>query len=238
MKMKKTIGIFSVIILIMYTLNGCALESKKDSSLDLIELKYEEIADKLIRFHVIANSDSKEDQELKLKVRDRVIEGLSAKLKDADSLDEARNLLVENVDFVNSVAKDVIIENNYNYDIKTTLSNENFPDKIYGDYVFPQGNYEAFRVIIGEGSGQNWWCVMFPPLCFVDETKNVVDSETLQSNLDDVKADKKIEEEKKEENVEDKDTENKEVQNDDEESSNNKVIFKSKLFEVVGDLFK
>lgn len=79
---------------------------------------------------------------------------------------------------------------------------------------------------------------MFPPLCFVDETKNVVDSETLQSNLNDVKADKKIEEEKKEENVEDKDTENKEVQNDDEESSNNKVIFKSKLFEVVGDLFK
>lgn len=230
MKMRKTIELFSIIVLLICTLNGCAIEDKKGSSLDLIELKYEDIADKLIRFHVIANSDSKEDQELKLKVRDRVIEELSIKLKDAKTLDEARNLLVQNIDFVNNVAKNVIIENNYNYDIKTTLSNENFPDKIYGDYVFPQGNYEAFRIVIGNGIGQNWWCVMFPPLCFVDETKSVVDSEKLESSIESLDLDEN-------EKIENEDKQKQDSEDSDEKTSDNKVVFKSKIFEFFGELF-
>lgn len=237
--MKKNIVIFGIIVLLMGTLNGCTLENKKGNSLDLIKLKYEDIADKLIRFHVIANSDSEEDQALKLKVRDKVIEELGVKLKDAKTLDEARKILVENIDFVNDVAKEVVIENNYNYDIKTTLSNENFPDKIYGDYVFPQGNYEAYRVIIGSGSGHNWWCVMFPPLCFVDETKSEVDSEKLESSIDNLMSDEKTTEVKEVDSkkIENKEEQNKEVKNNDKETSDNKVIFKSKVFEFFGDLF-
>lgn len=237
--MKKNIGILSIIVLLIGTLNGCTFENKKGSSLDLIRLKYEDIADKLIRFHVIANSDSDEDQALKLKVRDRVIEELSVKLNEAKTLDEARNILVENIDFVNDVAKEVVIENNYNYDIKTTLSNENFPDKIYGDYVFPQGNYEAFRVIIGSGSGHNWWCVMFPPLCFVDETKSEVDSEKLESSVDSLMSDEKTTEveELDRKKTENKEEQNNEVKNEDGEPSDNKVIFKSKMVELFSDLF-
>ena len=94
------------------------------------------------------------------------------------------------------------------------LSNENFPDKIYGDYVFPQGTYEAYRVIIGSGEGQNWWCVMFPPLCFVDESKNIVDTKKLDENIA---------------NLDDKVEENKE--------DNKKVIFKFKVVEVFNKIF-
>ena len=72
---------------------------------------------------------------------------------------------------VKKIASQVINNSNYSYDVKVELGRENFPDKAYGNIVLPQGNYEAFRVIIGQGEGKNWWCVMFPPLCFVDESK-------------------------------------------------------------------
>ena len=118
----------------------------------------------------------------------------------------------------------LIKENNYTYEVNTMLSYENFPDKVYGDYVFPQGNYEAFRVIIGEGKGQNWWCVMFPSLCFVDESKNSVDSSDLKEEI---------------ENIEPKNTEiTNEVKEKNEESSyaNNGVKFKFKIVEVIKDI--
>ena len=91
--------------------------------------------DKLIRFHVIANSDTEEDQSLKLKVRDKVVEALSEKLKGVTSLEEAEIILNDNIDYVNNIAKDVILNNNYDYEVNTMLSYENFPDKVYGDYV-------------------------------------------------------------------------------------------------------
>lgn len=227
--MKKNIVLFSLIIL-LFILSGCSPVETESNSLELVQLNYEDIADKLIRFHVIANSDSKEDQELKLKVRDEVIEALSVKLKDSKSLEEARILLEDNMDYVSSVAKKVIEENNYNYDIKTTLSKENFPDKIYGDYIFPQGNYEAFRVVIGEGSGQNWWCVMFPPLCFVDETKNVVNSEELDSSIEKLKLDK-------DDDGDDNVKKDEEKEKDEESTSENKVVFKSKIVEFFKGVF-
>lgn len=227
--MKKNIVLFSLIIL-LFILSGCSQVQTESNSLGLVQLNYEDIADKLIRFHVIANSDSKEDQELKLKVRDEVIEALSAKLKDSKSLEEARILLEDNMDYVSSVAKKVIEENNYNYDIKTTLSKENFPDKIYGDYIFPQGNYEAFRVVIGDGSGQNWWCVMFPPLCFVDETKNVVNSEELDSSIEKLKLDK-------DDDGDDNANKDEEKEKDEESTSENKVVFKSKIVEFFKGVF-
>ena len=151
--MRKYISILLVVFFISGILNGCELKSYniEDGSLELEELDYDEIKDKLIRFHVIANSDTEEDQALKLKVRDRVIDELSYKLNEAESVEEAKEILETNIDFVNEIAKEVISENNYNYEVNTMLSYENFPDKVYGDYIFPQGTYEAFRIIIGTG---------------------------------------------------------------------------------------
>lgn len=188
MFMKKYIYFIIPMVLIVLFLNGCqSIENiTKESSLELTELNYNDIKDKLIRFHVIANSDTEEDQNLKLKVRDKVVEALSEKLNGITSLDEAENVLKQNINYVNEIAKEVIEENNYTYEVNTMLSYENFPDKVYGDYVFPQGNYEAFRVIIGEGKGQNWWCVMFPSLCFVDESKNEVDSSELKDEIENI----------------------------------------------------
>lgn len=204
-------GVALVLILFLFT--GCKVNNLSSDSFQLTELEYEEIKDNLIRFHVIANSDTEEDQNLKLKVRDAVIDGLSSKLESSTTVEEAKQILNDNIQYVNDIARQVIEINNYDYDVKTMLSHENFPDKVYGDYVFPQGDYEAFRVIIGDGNGQNWWCVMFPPLCFIDESKTAVDSTELEKNIESNKK-------------------NEELDND-----NENIVFKSKIFEVIGKLF-
>jgi len=132
------------------------------------------ISDKIIRFHVIANSDTNYDQNLKLKIKDSILEYISPKLKYSKNIEESRKILKENNNKIVAIAQNVIKENGYNYSVKSTLSRENFPIKTYGNITLPQGNYEAYRVVIGEGKGQNWWCVMFPPLCFVDVTKGEI----------------------------------------------------------------
>ena len=225
--MRKYIYFIIPMVLIVLIFNGCQSISinTKESSLELTELNYEDIKDKLIRFHVIANSDTDEDQNLKLKVRDKVVEALSEKLSNVNSLEEAENVLEENIDYVNEIAKEVIEENNYTYEVTTMLSYENFPDKVYGDCVFPQGNYEAFRVIIGEGKGQNWWCVMFPSLCFVDESKNSVDSSDLKEEIENI-------EPKNNETINEDKEKNKESSN-----VNNGVKFKFKIVEVINNIF-
>lgn len=132
------------------------------------------ISDKIIRFHVIANSDTTEDQALKLKVRDEVLNYISPKLKDSKDIQESRKILEENNEILKEIARKVIKENGYKYEVVTMLSHENFPVKSYANITLPQGNYEAYRIIIGSGEGHNWWCVMFPPLCFTDITKGEV----------------------------------------------------------------
>ena len=225
--MRKYIYFIIPMVLTVLIFNGCQsiAINTKESSLELTELNYDDIKDKLIRFHVIANSDTDEDQNLKLKVRDKVVEALSEKLSNVNSLEEAENVLEENIDYVNEIAKEVIKENNYTYEVNTMLSYENFPDKVYGDCVFPQGNYEAFRVIIGEGKGQNWWCVMFPSLCFVDESKNSVDSSDLKEEIENI-------EPKNNETINEDKEKNKESSN-----VNNGVKFKFKIVEVINNIF-
>lgn len=224
--MRKYIYFIIPMVLTVVIFNGCQsiAINTKESSLELTELNYDDIKDKLIRFHVIANSDTDEDQNLKLKVRDKVVEALSEKLSNVNSLEEAENVLKENIDYVNEIAKEVIEENNYTYEVNTMLSYENFPDKVYGDYIFPQGNYEAFRVIIGEGKGQNWWCVMFPSLCFVDESKNSVDSSDLKEEIENI-------EPKNNETTNENKEKNKESSN-----VNNGVKFKFKIVEVIKEI--
>ncbi len=225
--MKKYIYFILPLFLIIFVLSGCQVSENNfnENSLELTTLNYNEIKDKLIRFHVIANSDTEEDQNLKLKVRDRVVEALSGKLSGVTSLEEAEIELEKNIEYVNKIAKEVIEENNYTYEVNTMLSYENFPDKVYGDCVFPQGNYEAFRVIIGEGKGQNWWCVMFPSLCFVDESKNSVDSTNLKDEIANI--------ESKNYNI----TNEYKEKNDESNNVNSEIKFKFKVVEAVENMF-
>ena len=141
----------------------------------------EGISDSLIRFHVIANSDSEEDQKLKLKVRDEILDKMNGILEESENIEETRQLITDNRDEIKRIAERVIEENNYDYDINVKLKMEQFPLKTYGDIILPPGEYEAFLVEIGEAKGKNWWCVMFPPLCFVDVTHGVVPEETKET---------------------------------------------------------
>lgn len=225
----KILIVLSIILMIFF--NGCTnLKDGQDVSFnnnENEELIYEDIVDKIIRFHVIANSDSDEDQALKLKVRDRVVEFISGKLDKSASLEESREMILSNKEKMEGIAREVIEENNYSYGVVSDLSRENFPDKVYGDVIFPQGEYEAYRIIIGDGKGANWWCVMFPPLCFVDGTKEVVDSSEIKKQIEDGEEDSPNENIKEKNIKEEKDKEIK------EENENKKIIFKFKIFDFL-----
>ncbi|MBU5676096.1 stage II sporulation protein R [Alkaliphilus sp. MSJ-5] len=134
----------------------------------------------LIRFHVLANSDSPEDQELKLKVRDKVIDAMAEDLEKSKDVNETREILAANLRKIEEVAKEEIERNGEKYDVRASLGEHKFPTKRYGNVVFPAGIYEALRIEIGKAKGQNWWCVMFPPLCFVDVKHGLTDEKTKQ----------------------------------------------------------
>ena len=138
----------------------------------------EDYKNKLIRFHVIANSDSDEDQNLKLKVRDAVIDYLQPKLELSSSIEESETIIKSEYKKLEDISKNIVLENGYKYDISVGIDYSTFPTKQYSNVVLPAGEYKALRIIIGEGKGKNWWCVMFHPLCFVDEQSSIIDTDT------------------------------------------------------------
>ncbi len=139
------------------------------NALDRHELQ-KGIAEELIRFHVRANSNSEEDQLLKLKVRDSVIAYLNPLLAQSTSLEESRRIIEENTDALVRTAQRTIRENGYDYPVSAYFENTYFPVKTYGTVTLPAGTYNAFRMDIGRAAGRNWWCVLYPPLCFQDLT--------------------------------------------------------------------
>lgn len=132
------------------------------------------LSDSLIRLHVIANSDSPQDQSLKRDVRDAVIIYMKNALKDSKSLAQTSAIINNSMNDIKNIASDVIKKEGKNYSVDVKFGDSNFPTKLYGDIALPAGTYKALRVIIGEGEGANWWCVLFPPLCFVDATHGSV----------------------------------------------------------------
>lgn len=145
------------------------------------------LSSSVFRLHVIANSDSKEDQDLKYKVRDALISYMNELCADLSTKEEAINISKNHIDDFKNIALNVIKDNGYDYDVNVEIGNFEFPTKSYGDISLPAGYYDALRVKIGAADGQNWWCVMFPPLCFVDITSGVVPEESkenLKENLD------------------------------------------------------
>jgi stage II sporulation protein R len=126
--------------------------------------------DEIVRFHVIANSDSQEDQELKLKVRDSVIELMNVELKPSESIAETKEIIKKNLSKIEDRAALTLKEEGHTYPVKADLGMTWIPEKQYGKLVFPAGEYQALNIVIGEGKGQNWWCVLFPPLCFIENS--------------------------------------------------------------------
>lgn len=137
-----------------------------------------EIASKIIRFHVRANSDSDEDQELKLMVKDAVVSYLSEDMMTAGSKDDSATYIEAHIEEIEAIALEVIKEQGYSYTVNAYITTEYFPTKSYGDVTIPCGEYDAFRIDIGENAGNNWWCILYPPLCFVQGSYGIATEES------------------------------------------------------------
>lgn len=142
------------------------------------------LADSLVRLHVLANSDSEEDQALKLKVRDGVLEQAGQLLEQTDTLEQARQVLADNLTLLEQTGQAVVDREGYDYPVSVSLERTWFPTKEYEDFALPAGTYQALRVVIGQGEGQNWWCVVFPPLCLGSATESAAEL-ALESGVSD-----------------------------------------------------
>ncbi|MGI6588081.1 MAG: stage II sporulation protein R [Peptococcia bacterium] len=127
----------------------------------------------LIRLHILANSDSLEDQELKYKVRDELLKVMQKEFSKSQSLEESRSILLGHLSSLEKQAEEYIAQEGFSYTVKAVYGKFKFPFRDYGNFVLPAGKYEALRLVIGEGKGANWWCVLFPPLCFVEGEKSL-----------------------------------------------------------------
>ena len=145
------------------------------------------LSEAVFRLHVVANSDTDEDQTLKLKVRDNLLKYMNNICANCSTKEEAITIAKTHKNEFQKIATQTILENGYNYSVKINIDNFYFPTKNYGDISLPAGMYDALRVEIGEAKGQNWWCVMFPSLCFIDISSGIVDNEAkenLEENLE------------------------------------------------------
>lgn len=196
--MKKVLSILFCGVLVFSLLIGATLEKRQATNEDNEII--ENISGKLIRFHVLANSNTDVDQELKMKVKDEVLKYISPMLEKSESLEESREILKKEDNNIINIAEEFIKKEGFNYSVETTLTRENFPVKEYGNIVLPQGEYEAYRILIGNGQGENWWCVMFPPLCFVDITKGQVSYDKTDKQMKEILSEKEFKVVNKKEN--------------------------------------
>lgn len=148
------------------------------SAISYVNAVSSDIENSVFRLHVIANSDSEEDQNLKYIVRDNLIKYMNDLCRNVSDKSEAIKIANEHLEDFKQIAKDTVIENGYSYDVTVEIGNFSFPTKTYGDISLPAGYYDALRVKIGNAEGQNWWCVMFPPLCFVNVSSGIVPEES------------------------------------------------------------
>lgn len=132
------------------------------------ERSFRDMSHDVVRLHVLANSNTQEDQALKLKVRDRVLEQAQELLDSADSKEESLSILRKNTTLLEKTALECIIQEGYDYTVRVCIGKYDFPTKSYKNMSLPQGEYDALRVIIGSGKGDNWWCVLFPSFCLGD----------------------------------------------------------------------
>lgn len=169
-KGKIILGCFLFLIIGMVTLLYCGKIKA--------ERRQKGIAKEIVRLHVIANSDSDNDQKLKMRVKESVVMYLRETMGKAVTVEEAKEQIKEKLPQIEQIAKQKMQSEGYFYEVKAELGNCYFPVKQYGDLTFPAGQYEALRIEIGKSKGRNWWCVMYPSLCFVDSVYQIVPDES------------------------------------------------------------
>ncbi len=135
------------------------------SSFTVFAKECDNIRENVLRFHIIANSNTKEDQELKLKVRDRILELDKTLFENSSNFVDAKAVVEKNLDKIKQTAQDEIYKNGYSYEVKAQVCKMYFNTREYDTFTMPAGKYNAVRLTIGEAKGKNWWCVLYPPLC-------------------------------------------------------------------------
>lgn len=153
------------------------------------------IRQEVLRLHVIANSDEDYDQELKLKVRDALLTSGESVFSGSEDIISAESRIADKKDILQYTAEETVKNSGFDYDVQIELARSYFPTKTYGELTLPAGYYKAVRVIIGEGKGKNWWCIMFPPLCLpaATDNKEVLDSFLTDEEMEIVCSDPKLE---------------------------------------------
>lgn len=137
----------------------------------------QELAESVLRFHVLANSDSQKDQALKMRVKEAVLSYMEEELPQSDSVETTKEWATSHLAQIEELAGQLIAKEGYDYSVNAEVTTCRFPEKTYGDITFPSGEYEALRIEIGKAKGQNWWCVLYPNLCFIDAVHAVVPDE-------------------------------------------------------------
>lgn len=183
-KRKLSLIIVCVLAFILSVVAGILLMAgltKSESELDKISLSgaligntddnipdntiYEELAANILRLHIVANSDSADDQEVKLLVRNAVVAWISDNMENCSSKEDAWNFLRQNIGSITDIANSVLKKKGFSYTAVCNLGISHFPGKVYGDFYLPAGDYDSLKIVLGEGSGHNWWCIAFPCLC-------------------------------------------------------------------------
>lgn len=166
------VRLFRTAVLAVLFIVACNLALQKE-----VHARQQELAGQLIRFHVRANSDLANDQALKMKVKETVVSYMEELLKDSTDVQESEQRINAHMQDILMLAMNTIHEQGYEYDLSGYLVEEYFPLRVYGNIALPPGRYKAFRIDIGEAKGKNWWCVLYPPLCFVDITHGELSEE-------------------------------------------------------------
>jgi len=151
-----------------------------------------DISDNVLRLHILANSDAEYDQSLKLRVRDEILQNSKGLFDGAKTRDDAEKIILENSDHILNVAKETVKKYGYDYPVSLEVVDESFPTKSYEEVSLPAGNYRAVRVVIGEGNGHNWWCVMFPSLCVPSSSDVSLDMYFSDDETDFIKSNPKV----------------------------------------------
>lgn len=167
---KKQIVCALFALVIAFLMTGFLTEAK-------VAQVQEKMAKEVFRFHVLANSDSERDQTLKMKVKEKVIAYMKEQLPESESVEMTKAWAASHLSEIEKVATETLQKEGCSDSVTAEVTNCYFPDKTYGDLTFPKGDYDALRIEIGEGKGQNWWCVLYPNLCFVDTIHAVVPDE-------------------------------------------------------------
>lgn len=173
---QKNIALIYIIVLVVGTVASLAIpQYEQAAAVDPLVIPNE-----AIRLRILANSDSEKDQEVKREIRDAVNDEINRWVEELTSLEEARHVMTSRLDEIEKIAQQILIEKGLDYSLNVEFGKAQFPTKLYGQFLYPAGTYEAIVITLGNGSGANWWCVLFPPLCFLDFSNSLAVSEGIE----------------------------------------------------------